>query len=308
MSIRHLRTLLAIAEHGSFAAAARKVRLTQSAVSMQMRALEEELGVALFDRTTRPPALTEAARLLLADADELVRGYDRLVRERQGEGSVEGHLRLGAVPSAITGILPAAIAALRRRHAGVHVEISMALSAELVDRLERGKLDAAIVSELGRVRRGFVWSPFAREPLVLIAPVDAPKQSAGELLASYPFIRYSRQAWVGRLIDTMLKRRRIQVNEAMTLDTLEAVTAMVSHGLGVSIVPQRGHGAPLPFPVRAVALPKPTVYRLVGLLRAEAHGKGPLADALLAELVRLGGDYARGARTPRSTSRVVKIK
>ena len=306
MSIRHLRTLLAIAEHGSFAAAARAVRLTQSAVSMQMRTLEEELGVALFDRSTRPPALTEAARTLLADADDLVRGYDRLVHERRREGSVEGHLRLGAVPSVITGILPAAIAALRRRHPGVHVEIAMALSAELVDRLERGRLDAAIVSEVGRVRQGYVWSPFAREPLVLIAPLDAPRASTAELLASYPFIRYTRQAWVGRLIDATLKRRRIKVAEAMTLDTLEAVTAMVSHGLGVSIVPQRGQGAPLPFPVRALALPKPTVYRQVGLLRAETHAKGLLADALLAELVALGAGGGEAARRSRRSSRSVK--
>jgi DNA-binding transcriptional LysR family regulator len=305
MSIRHLRTLLAIAEHGSFAAAARQVRLTQSAVSMQMRALEEELGAALFDRTTRPPVLTEAARTLLTDAEELVRGYDRLVHERQSQGAVEGHLRLGAVPSVITGILPAAVAALRRRHPGMHVEIAMALSAELVDRLERGRLDAAIVSELGKARQGFLWLPFAREPLVLIAPPDAPRRPAGELLAAYPFIRYTRQAWVGRLIDATLERRRIKVSEAMTLDTLEAVTAMVSHGLGVSIVPQRGHGAPFPFPVRALALPKPAVYRQLGLLRAEAHRKGALADALLAELTVLGsGAGKRATRVPSSSGSV----
>lgn len=244
--------------------------------------------------------------MLLADADELVRGYDRLVHDRRGQGSVEGHLRLGAVPSVITGILPAAIAAVRRRHPGVHVEITMALSAELVDRLERGRLDAAIVSELGRVREGYVWSPFAREPLVLIAPPDAPQQSAGELLAGYPFIRYTRQAWVGRLIDATLKRRRIKVDEAMTLDTLEAVTAMVAHGLGVSIVPQRGHSAPLPFPVRVVALPKPAVHRVVGLLRAQAHAKGHLADALLAELAALGGGHAGTRGRHRRSSRKLK--
>lgn len=297
MSIRHLRTLLVIAERGSFAAAAREVHLTQSAVSMQMKALEEELGVALFDRSTRPPALTEAGRALLPGAEELVRGYERLVRQKEGGEAVEGHLRLGAVPSVITGVLPRAIAALRRRHPGVHVEIAMALSAELVERLTRRKLDAAIVSELGQVPEGFVWSPFAREPLVLIAPLDAPERSAHELLASYPFIRYTRQAWVGRLIDSMLKRRRIQVQESMTLDTLEAVTAMVSQGLGVSIVPQRGRSVPFPAPVRAVELPKPAVHRVVGLLRARGHAKAALADALLDELARAAGGETPAPRT-----------
>src|SRR5262245_24763743 len=200
MSIRHLRTLLAIAERGSFAAAARQVNLTESAVSMQMKALEDELGTVLFDRSTRPPVLTDAARALLPEAEELVAGYDRLARRKKDSTPVEGQLRLGAVPSIITGILPGAIAALRVRHPGVHVEIAMALSAELVDRLQRRTLDAAIVSELGKVPAGFRWAPFAREPLVLIAPPDAPDRSADELLAAYPFIRYTRQAWVGRLI------------------------------------------------------------------------------------------------------------
>lgn len=305
MSIRHLRTLLAIAERGSFAAAAKDVHLTQSAVSMQMKALEEELGITLFDRTTRPPALTEAARALLPGAEELVRGYGRLVRRKEDDPAVAGHLRLGAVPSVITGILPRVIAALRRRHPGVHVEIAMALSAELVERLTRRKLDAVIVSELARVPPGFRWSPFAREPLVLIAPMDAPERSAQELLSSYPFIRYSRQAWVGRLIDTMLERRRIKVEEAMTLDTLEAVTAMVAHGLGVSIVPQRGPGVPLPFPVRPVALPSPAVHREIGLLQAKEHAKSALAQALLDELA----GYTAGDRKPsRPTSRKARLQ
>ena len=159
MSIRHLRTLLAIAERGSFAAAARDVHLTESAVSMQMKALEAELGVSLFDRTTRPPALTDAARALVPQAADLIAGYERLARRETDDGLVQGHLRLGAVPSVITGILPGAIAALRRRHPGVHVEIAMALSAELVERVERRALDAAIVSELGRVPDGCLWSP-----------------------------------------------------------------------------------------------------------------------------------------------------
>ena len=303
MSIRHLRTLLAIAERGSFAAAARDIHLTESAVSMQMKALEDELGLALFDRSKRPPALTDAARALLPEAAELVGGYARLARHKDESPLVEGHLRLGAVPSVITGILPGGLAALRRKHPGVHVEIAMALSAELVERVGRRRLDAAIVSELGKVPAGLRWSPFAREPLVLIAPLDAPDRPAGELLASYPFIRYSRQAWVGRLIHATMKRRRIKVAEAMTLDTLEAVTAMVSHGLGVSIVPERGHGVAFAFPVRTVALPGPVVHRVVGLLRADKHAKAALADALLAELATMARRDRKGSRV---TSRKLK--
>jgi DNA-binding transcriptional LysR family regulator len=304
MSIRHLRTLLAIAERGSFAAAARDIHLTESAVSMQMKALEEELGLALFDRSKRPPVLTETGRSLLREAKELVGGYERLARRKDEMQSVEGHLRLGAVPSVITGILPGAIAAMRRKHPGVHVEITMALSAELVERVGRRRLDAAVVSELNKVPPGLLWSPFVREPLVLIAPPDAPDRPAGELLASYPFIRYTRQAWVGRLIHATMKRRRIKVVEAMTLDTLEAVTAMVSQGLGVSIVPDRGRGMTFVFPIRTVALPGPIVHRVVGLLRPDQHTKAPLANALLVELAALADGNRRETR--RISSRKLK--
>jgi DNA-binding transcriptional LysR family regulator len=287
MTIRHLRTLLAIAERGSFAAAAQDIHLTESAISMQMKALEGELRLVLFDRSKRPPVLTESARAMLPEARELVGAYARLVRRKDEAEPVEGHLRLGAVPSAITGVLPSAIAALRNKHPGVHVEIAMALSAELVERVARRRLDAAIVSEVSRVPTGLVWTPYAHEPLVLIAPPDAPDRPAGELLAGYPFIRYTRQAWVGRLIHATMKRRRIKVAEAMTLDTLEAVTAMVSHGLGVSIVPDRGRDVSFPFPVRTVALPGPQVRRAVGLLRPQNHAKASLAVALLKELAAL---------------------
>src|SRR6185295_20272516 len=112
---------------------------------------EDELGLVLFDRSKRPPVLTEAARALLPEARELVGSYDRLVRRKDETEPVEGHLRLGAVPSVITGVLPRAIAALRRKHPGVHVEIAMALSAELVERVGRRRLDAAIVSQVSRV-------------------------------------------------------------------------------------------------------------------------------------------------------------
>ncbi len=87
MSIRRLRTLLAIAEQGTFARAADAVHVSQAAVSMQMKSLEDELGIVLFDRGRRPPALTPSGHALLPKAREIVGGYDDLVRTvRDGGG------------------------------------------------------------------------------------------------------------------------------------------------------------------------------------------------------------------------------
>jgi len=283
VSIRDVKTFLAIAETGSFAAAARAVQRTQSAVTMQMKALEDRLGVRLFDRSKRPPVLNDAGRAFVPRAAEVVLAYDRLFQEA-GEEAIGGHLRLGVVPSAITGIMPKALVALRAKYPRLHIELAMGLSADLVERLRRGILDAAIVSELLDNRSGLEWSPFAREPLVLIAPIDAPALSAEKLIATYPFIRYTRVAWVGRLIDRLLKERRLRVNETMTLDTLEAITTMVHYGLGVSIVPLRAIGAAVELPVRRVAFDGPPVHRVLGLVHTRDHPKAGLAEALLAEL------------------------
>jgi DNA-binding transcriptional LysR family regulator len=161
-----------------------------------------------------------------------------------------------------------------------------------VKQLRQGSLDAAVVSELLDSRSGLQWWPFAREPLVLIAPIDAPDISAEQLISTYPFVRYTRAAWVGELIDRFIKRRRLPVNEAMTLDTLEAITTMVHYGLGVSIVPLRLMGAPIELPVRRVAFEGTPVQRVIGLVQTTGHPKAALAEALLSELRTLAASAA----------------
>ncbi len=302
MSIRDLRTFLAIAEEGSFAAAARIVRRTQSAVTVQMRTLEESFGTVLFDRTKRPPLLNEAGRALVAKATEVVQAYDRLYQHGAG-AIVAGHVRVGVVPSVITGLMPQALLLLRAHYPDMHVDLSMGLSRDLVERVHRGSLDAAIVSDLLEGGASLQWSPLLREPLVLIAPLDAPRRPALALVESLPFIRYARQAWVGQSIDQFLKKRRLQVNEAMTLDTLEAITTMVHHGLGVSIVPLRAGPSPFALPVRVARFPAPVAQRVIGLVHAPSNAKASLIEAMLETLRAASGAEAKApaGASPRRT-------
>lgn len=295
MPIRELRTFLAVAEGGSFAAAARTVGRTQSAVTVQMKALEDEFGAILFDRSRRPPGLSAAGRAFLPHAMEAVAAYDRLYRVIS-DTLVEGHLRLGVVPSVITGIMPRALAALRERYPALHVELVMGLSKELVGRVQARSLDAAVVSDFRLGAADLRWSPVLQEPLVLIAPPEAPARKAEELIATYPFIRYSRQAWVGELIDDFLRRRGLTVRETMRLDTLEAIRTMVHHGLGVSVVPQRADDASGELAVRTLRFSGPAPKRVVGVVQMEEHTKTALVDVLLDVLRREASGTARGQR------------
>jgi DNA-binding transcriptional LysR family regulator len=295
VSIRDLKTFLAVIESGSFAGAALAVRRTQSAVTVQMKTLENELGFALFDRSKRPPILTDAGRAFAVKTADAVEVYERLFQDLGGN-TVEGQLRLGVVPSVITGIMPQALVALRAKYPSLHIKLAMGLSADLVERVRQGALDAAIVSDLVQGGAGLEWSPFMREPLVLIAPIDVPQRTAEELVISYPFIRYNRQAWAGQLIDNFLKRRRLRVTESMTLDTLEAITTMVHYGLGVSIVPLRSFGDPFSLPVRRLTFSGPAVYRVVGLVRKSDDANATLAETLLTELRALSAPISPSSK------------
>ncbi|WP_336487900.1 LysR family transcriptional regulator [Methylobacterium nigriterrae] len=296
MSIRELRTFLAVAEGGSFAAAARAVGRTQSAVTVQMKALEDEFGTTLFDRSRRPPGLSAIGRTFLPHATEAVAAYDRLFRV-VSDTLVEGHLRLGVVPSVITGVMPRALAALRERYPALHVELAMGLSKDLVGRVQRGTLDAAIVSDFKLTNAGLRWSPFLKEPLIVIAPAEVTVRKAEEAVTLYPFIRYSRNAWVGQIIDEFLKRRNLQVREAMALDTLEAIRAMVHHGLGVSIVPRRAGDGTGEHPVRTLRFSGPAPQRVVGIVQREEQAKTALVEVLLDVLKR--EDASPRPRPPR---------
>ena len=282
-NIQNIKTFLAIAESGSFSGAAKAVYRTQSAITMQVKALEASLGVELFDRTRRPPVLNDAGRAFAEKAKEVLYAFNSLFAAASSQ-SIGGHLRLGVVPSVITGLIPKALVALRSKYPELHIELTMGLSADLVKQVRQGVLDAAVVSELLESRSGLQWYPFAREPLVVIAPLDAPDLSAEQLLASYPFIRYTRVAWVGKLIDRYIKRRRLTVNETMMLDTLEAITTMVHYGLGVSIVPLRCATAAIDLPVRRVAFKGAPAQRVLGLVQTVGHRKTTLVEALLSEL------------------------
>lgn len=288
MSLRHLRTLIAVSEHGSFAAAAEAVWLTQSAVSQQMKALEDELGVALFDRSKRPPQLNEQGKALIQRARQLVYLYDGLKDPSGAEANLEGMLEIGVVPTALSGIVPRALGALRATQPSLQVRVVSGLSAELLTRVDRGDLDAAIVTEPRPVPRGMNWSPVADEPLMVISPADEPLDDFREVLESRPFIRFNRSAWVGQAIQTALLDMDIAVQETMELDSLEAIWQMVRHGLGVSIVPMRCVEDNVVRDLKTVPFGNPARRRILGLLERQEHLKTGLTAALLRELRSIG--------------------
>src|SRR5579872_5407980 len=254
MSIRTLKTLIAVADHGSFSAAAKEVFVTHAAVSQQIRALEEEWKITLFDRTRRTPELTPAGRALVSKAREVVASYDNIVPSVLGNQGIEGVLSLGAVPTTLTGLVPSAISKLKKDYPALHVTVVPGLTTALIQQVERGSLDLAIASKPQFIPRNMVWYDHAEEPFELLASLEANGTDPFYLLKNSPFIRFSRQAVVGGLIETWLQENKIVVRESMELESLEAISSMVYCNLGVSIAPQTCITASNPLPLKHLPL------------------------------------------------------
>lgn len=238
MSLRALRTLHAIARHGSFARAGEVVGLTQSAVSLQIRALEKEFGAQLFDRSRRLPRLTPAGQIVLEKSAEVLALYDQIASALSDEQSLAGRLKLGVIHTALSGVVPDALAALNRSHPRVRVRVTAGMSVGLALQVAAGELDAAVTTEPVRPHpQNLVWRSLYEDHFWLVAPPGHENQSLRELLTALPFIRFDSQAWAGRVIDRELRRMRLEVRDEMVLDSQEVILKMVEKGLGVAVIP-----------------------------------------------------------------------
>lgn len=285
MSIKALRSLVAIAKHGSFVKAADNLSLTPSAISIQVKLLEEELRVTLFDRARRKVTLTEAGRLALSRAEIILNHYDSLADQlHQGPG-LSGRLRIGAIQSALSGPLPDALVWIKRNHPKLHITVVSGMSSELARLVQDGELDASVTTEPVRpypislqatvLYKDFYWAIAAKE-------LDG--FSLQDLLREQPFLRFDKRAWAGRVIEQELNRMGIEVQEEMELDSHEALSQMASRGLGVAIVPISNQDLRKLRNITALPFGDPQLVRNIVLLEHEKstrrHLTGALIDAL----------------------------
>jgi len=286
MSLRALRTLVAIAQHGSFARAAEAVHLTQSAVSLHVRSLEEEFNAPLFDRSKRLAVLTEAGHLAVERAREILSLYDSIAAELGDGSELRGRLKLGVIQTALAGVLPRALAALSRQHPQLRVNVASGMSADLATRLDVGELDAAVTTEpVKPFPYGLVGTPLYQEGFWIIAPSGLDSSDPRRLLQEQPFIRFDRRAWAGRLIERELRRQRLRVQTSMELDSHTAIIQMVTSGLGVAIMPLSVHDLDNLRDLIRLPFAEPQLTRQVVLLERQDRPAGRLAGAL-AETIR----------------------
>lgn len=287
--LRELKTLVMVARHGTFAAAGQHVGLTQSAVSAQMRVLEQGLGVRLFDRSGRAAVLNAAGRHALPLAEQILDLYAQMALPTAA-AEWQGELRIGAIATVQTGLLPDALPRFRAAAPRVELKLVPGVSLHLLSQVDAGELDLALlIKPPFELPKELLQVSLAREPFVLIAPLEVKGDEPLRLLAEQPFVRYDRTSFGGRRVSQFLREQRLSVREALELDELEAIVRMVECGLGVSLIPRAGLWLQRSARVRVIELGALTFHReLVAVLRRAQ--RQPALECLL-ECLRPGAGH-----------------
>jgi DNA-binding transcriptional LysR family regulator len=240
-----IRTFLIITRVGSFSKAAELLQVTQPAISSQIKALEESLGLRLFDRATSGVSLTRAGQIFMKHCGELEKAYDRL---EQAMGllsqSLPGQLTVGITNSIARLIFPAIIARFREKAPKVRVTAQIANSGNLVDLLRLNMLDLAVAAST-RVFADLRQEPYLREDLVLIVAPDhrwaTHEQITVDDLRKGPFIAREPGSGTRSSLERALRERGLTMKSlkvVMVLGTTDAVVSAVRCGIGASVVPR----------------------------------------------------------------------
>lgn len=285
MNLRFLQTIVAIAEQPSFIAAANALGLSHSAISLQVKALEEELQIRIVDRGTRPPRLTDAGLGLVEHARRMLKIADD-IRSLASDDTFVGTVTIGVVPSALVNLIPPALARLRLAHPKLLVRIRSGLSGDLAQAVRNRDIDLAVVAEPRVLPEGLASYPICLEPLNVIVPLSIAEALDEDILAAHPFIWFNRRAWTGQQIEQHLLERKIHVQPVMEIDSIEAVESLVAHGLGISITPTRtcaGDNSQL----RRIPFGSPQKHRCLAMVMLDRSPRKRLAETLLGELQQL---------------------
>ncbi|MBY6153810.1 LysR family transcriptional regulator [Vannielia litorea] len=276
----NLITFKIVAEKGSMAAAARELGLTANAVALRLRALEEEFGKALVARAGRVVRPTAAGHAVLQQLPGFLADLRNLRTAALGS-EIAGELRIGAIATALTGLLPSILEASTKLYPHLRLHLVPGTSAELFTMATEGGIDAAaIVAPEFDLPKMLEFSLWRRETFVLMVPADELRTSVFDILAASPLILYDREQWGGRLAAQWIENTGIAADIRFELDALDAIAVLVGRGLGVSVVPDWAGPRPEGSRVRVLPLPTAIPSRGIGLLYQRNAPRTHLAEVL----------------------------
>lgn len=240
MDIRQLKAFVAIAEEKTFTAGAKRINITQAAVSMQIRQLEEEIGLPLFNRTPRRVILTQAGEYLLSRARLILREHDNALEVlAEMAGAKHGRLRIGSASAMFATMqLPAILEKLKAEYKQAEISVVSGTSQALVEKILHGEVDIAFVS-LPVENSNIVTEKLFSDEIVAIAHPShsfaKEKIVDAQMLAGESLILGEKGGNTRRMIDDFFESANVKPNVVMELSRQEAIDKMVENNMGVGI-------------------------------------------------------------------------
>jgi len=236
MNNRDLHTLCRIASIGSFVRAADELNLPLSTVSMQMKTLEKQLGLSLFDRTIRPPALTPMGRQIAQKAQDILGAESQLLAVATDKDDLSGIWRLGLVATASVRLLPGFLKRASKQARKAHFEVETGLSEVLETKVAAGQLDAAVVTASEYSGSELQYYLLRQEPLVFAIPKPHSALKENELAKALTFLQFNPGTGIGKLIKSYTGTQSSVPERSIVLDSVEAIMECVNAGLGYTLL------------------------------------------------------------------------
>lgn len=241
LTIRQLRSFAVLARTASFTRAAGALHLSQPALTVQIRSLEEELGVRLFDRNTRQVRLTPIGQELLPTFDRLLRDIDSAAESaRELAAGIRGVVHVAALPSISSTLLPAAIARLRRSHPGIEVRLRDLLAQRVLAAVRSEEADYGI-GAFDRIDADMESEKILSDRLEAVFAKGHPlsRKKAIELadLAELPLIMMDTQSSVRALVESEMMAKKLRPRSGYEVTYISTAAALARAGLGVTLLP-----------------------------------------------------------------------
>ncbi|MEW6706196.1 MAG: LysR family transcriptional regulator [Pseudomonadota bacterium] len=299
MEIYQLKTFVVVAQEGSITRASERLFLSQPAVSAQIKALEDTLGITLFERTVRGMRLTAPGRQILAKAEQTLSTHRELVEEASRvKGSMAGRLRLGADSSANAELTGRVVKEFSERHPEVEVSLQHCSSLNPLEGIRSGDLDAGFYDDTGGVHADLVTMEASRYGIYLVAPrgmVSASQPQSLQSLAELPWIYPRSIPCYEQAAERLFKTLRIRPKRIISVDRESVTLMLLAKGTGVGLLHEdTASEAQTSGDVDVVCREQNSVRVLFGHLASRAQD--PLLNAvsgILRESIGAAGTVAR---------------
>lgn len=286
INLRHLRAFLAVAHLASFTRAADRLSITQPALTMCIRQLEELIGVALFNRTTRRVSLTAAGEDFLPTAERLIHDFEvaihdvKAIADRQ-----QGRVSVAAIPSVAVGWLPTVVSRFVREFPGISIHLQDDSSYGVRRRVRRGDVDFGFTG-LWELDAELDYTPVLRDKVGLVCRIDHPLAlSSGTRrwidLAGHTFLNMGHAERIRSVLEQVPELAATMNSTKYRIANTATLVAMLEAGLGITALPATA----IPKSARAllafVPLTEPALDRTICVIQRKDHTLLPAARALL---------------------------